>query len=248
MWLSPSYWSVEGQLSYVRTHRADESLQWARNMSEFQTWRTSDPNDIQSRERTLWIRGTLGIGKSFLVGYMIDLLRCLHPDAIVLYFFCKVDQLELIKSRDIVRTLAYQHLLENNKVRPVLEDLQKKKLLLDQVGIGFLFQKLLQEPLLLAKGDIYIILDGLDEADLTTVDEIERVLRPEIDVLLGCLSTLPSVRLLFVSRPNFDVSQIVRNMIVKPIGAENQNDIDTYVEQALSDSRRLQEGFKNAED
>jgi hypothetical protein len=140
MWLSPSYWPVEGQLSYVRIHRPDESLQWARNMPEFQTWRTSDPTDIQSRERTLWIRGTLGIGKSFLAGYMIDLLRCLHPDAIVLYFFCKVDQLELIKSRDIVRTLAYQHLLENNQVRPVLEDLQKKKLLLDQVGIGFLFQ------------------------------------------------------------------------------------------------------------
>ena len=136
--------------------------------------------------------------------------------------------------------------MQNNEVRPSLEDLRKRKLVLDQVGIGFLFQKLLEE---LSQRDIYVILDGLDEADHTTVDETARVPRPEIEILLNCLSTLPSVRMLFVSRPNFDIAQIIRNfqkdLMVKPIGSENQNDIDTYVEEAMSD-KRLQEGFKSA--
>jgi hypothetical protein len=37
-WLSPSYWLVEGQLSSIRKKRGKETLEWARNMAEFQAW------------------------------------------------------------------------------------------------------------------------------------------------------------------------------------------------------------------
>ena len=51
-------------------------------------------SDIDSdvARRVLWIRGTLGMGKSVMAGYYIDLLKCLYPKAIVAYFFCKSGQ------------------------------------------------------------------------------------------------------------------------------------------------------------
>src|ERR1700759_4102684 len=87
LWLSPSYWLVEAQLYNVRARRGKETLQWARNMPEFRDWRMSEI-DVASKERILWVRGTLGVGKSIMAGHFIDLLQYLHPTSTVAYFFC----------------------------------------------------------------------------------------------------------------------------------------------------------------
>ena len=90
-WLSPSYWLVESQLSSFRQQRSEGTLQWARDMPEFQAWRLCDL-DEESERRITWINGTLGIGKSIMAGYFIDLLKCQYPNAIVAYFFCRSNQ------------------------------------------------------------------------------------------------------------------------------------------------------------
>jgi hypothetical protein len=136
--------------------------------------------------------------------------------------------------------------LENKAARFILEDLQKKNFQINKTSIQFLFEKLLKEPLLRITTDLYLILDGLDEADITTIDETERVSLPEMNVLIECLAMLPSVRLLFISRPSYDISQIVPNLVKKPIASENQNDIDVYVRKTIDSSKRLQDGFKSA--
>src|SRR5277367_6151460 len=89
LWLSPSNWLVEAQLHHFRQQRGEGTLEWARDMEDFEKWRFSDPS---SNDRILWIRGTLGIGKSTMAGYYIDLLKYRYPNSMVAYFFCRSSQ------------------------------------------------------------------------------------------------------------------------------------------------------------
>ena len=212
-------------------------------MPAFQAWRNS-PTDINSRERILWIRGTLGVGKTIMAGYFIELLKCLYPDAIVAYFFCRSGQAGLTKARDIIRTFAYYCIQDDPEARSRLDSLRCKELPIDDdVGIGFLFDKLLRE---ITTKEVYIVLDGLDEADRVSLDTIERPPRPEIEILLQHLATLQSARLLFISRGEADVSRIIPNSITKSLGKDdNMKDIDTYVQQTIEGSERLKVHFQN---
>lgn len=241
-WLSPSYWLVEGQLSSVRKQRGKDTLQWARNMREFQTWRECS---IDSKERILWIRGTLGVGKTIMAGYFIELLKCMYPDAVVLYFFCRRDQAGLTRVRDIIKTLAYQSSLHSKSARSVLDSLRCKNLPIDNnVGVGFLFDRLLRDPLDLSD-ELFIVLDGLDEGDRVALDTTERPPKPELDIFLQHLTTLRG-RLLFVSRGEANISRTIPALITKSLGkGDNSNDIDAYIRQAIDTSERLKTHFQN---
>jgi tetratricopeptide (TPR) repeat protein len=242
-WLSPSYWLVEAQLHSFREQRGENTLTWAPDLKEFQSWRLSD---YGSDDRILWIRGTLGIGKSTLAGYYVDLLKCHYPNSVVAYFFCRSNQAGLTKARDIIRTLAYQCVLGDCQPRSVLEALRTQGFRIsDDLGVSFLFEKLLRDPLRLTKKEIFIIVDGLDEADLTTLDETDRSERPEMRILLHCLTKLSSTRLLFLSRPAANISSTI-STIVRPIGmAENGQDINAYVEKTIAKSDKLKMFFAN---
>jgi hypothetical protein len=237
-WLSPSHWLVEGQLSYVREQRAKGSLQWALVLEEFQRWQLADV-DNSPESRVLWIRGPLGIGKSTMAGYFIDLLKCQYPNAIVAYFFCRTNEAGLMKARDIIRTLAYQCIEGDHDACSMLEELKKKGFVVSEnVGVCYLFEKLLLEPLHRSRKDIYVILDGLDEADVSTMDGTDRAGRTEMEILLSNLTRLPSSRLLFISRPH--IASIIPNVIVKGIGKDqNQQDIDSYVKMFVAGSKNL---------
>ena len=171
-------------------------------------------------------------------GYFIELLKCLHPNAIVAYFFCRSGQPGLMNARDIIRTLAYQCLTDDKKARAVLDSLLAKKFKIDEnMGIRFLFEKLLQEPLSQTANEVFIVFDGVDEGDCTTLDTTDRPHRPELDILLNCLGQLPSARLLFVSRPNADISKHIPNSVTKSLGKnDNMDDIDAYVRTTLEAS------------
>ena len=241
-WLSPSHWLVEEQLLSFRHQKGTETLQWARNLAEFQTWRNSEVGP-KSNERILWIRGPLGVGKSIMAGYFIDLLRCLYPEAIVAYFFCRKGQKGLTKARDIIRTLSYQCIHDDNEARSALEALRTKDFKIEGLGLGILIEKLLLDPLRRTQKDIYIVLDGLDEVDLEETGE--SAVGPEIEVLLDRLNSLSSSRLLFISRPEANVTKIIPNSICKAIGRkENNEDIQKYVKEFIARSEKMQTHFK----
>src|SRR5947207_2943857 len=201
-WLSPSHQAVEAQLLLVRHQRGEGTLQWAKEIDEFHKWRTSDVAS-HSKERMLWIRGTLGVGKSTMAGYFIELLKFSTPaPSIVAFFFCRSGQVGLTKARDIIRTLAYQCMNENPQARRVLDNAKSISFRIDDsVPIRSLFATLISEPLLKIQHDIYIILDGIDEADLDSKDVFgDRVQQTEMEVLIDCLAHLPSARILFDPR------------------------------------------------
>ena len=248
-WLSGPFespWLVEGQLSLFRRQRGENTLQWARDMPEFHKWRSSRV-DQTPKDRFLWIRGTLGVGKSIMAAYFIDLLKCHYPNAIIAYFFCRSNQPGLTTARDIIRTLAYQCTEDDEAAHSILHKLKQKGFRISEnQEVDFLCEKLLSEPLRGTRKEIYIIVDGVDEADMLTPDKFDRSGTPEMNVLLKSLAKLRSVRLLFISRATANICNILPNITVKTIDkSENAKDIKKYVEDFVAKSNQLHILFRN---
>ena len=180
-WLSPSYLKVEGRFSLLRKQRNDDTLKWARNMPEFQNWQRSESN---SGDRLLWICATLGVGKSVMASYFVELLKCGYPEAFVGYFFCRSGEKGLTKAGEIIRTLAYQFVISNSEEQKELDSSRMHGKIDPTAGVVFLFERLLEGILTRTKGKVFIVLDGLDEADCNDVDTTSVPARSEIQIFL----------------------------------------------------------------
>lgn len=244
-WLCPlSYWRVEDFLCSFRRERCEGTLEWALTLPEFRAWRLSDLH-CSSEHRVTWIKGPLGLGKSIMAAYFIDLLKTQYRKAIVAYFFCRSKEPGLTTARDILRTLAYQCARDNKAARTALEKLKSEGFQITaDLGIRYLLEKLLLEPLR-SDQEIYVVLDGLDEADDLTLDRTDPAGRPDLQVLLECLACIPSLRLLCISRPSAKIQTIIPNAFTKTISkSDNARDIDTYVLTEVEKSRNLKLLFK----
>ena len=94
----------------------------------------------------------------------------------------------------------------NDDARSMLEELKKTNFQISEnINVSVLFEKLLLEPLSRVQKDIYFILDGLDEADISTVDKMDLhwPLRNEDFALHS--SPTSSTRYVLVSRPDISI-------------------------------------------
>ena len=241
-WLCPSYWIVESYLHSFRHQRAQGTLNWARDMPEFRDWRLSGL-DKESPNRITWIHATLGVGKSVMAAYFIDLLKCQYPNAIVAYFFCRSKEAGVFTARDILRALAYQCTEMVSAANAAIKELKSHGFQIsDDLGIGYLFKMLLLGPMQTNDKDIFLVLDGLDEADTESQDLSGK---PELHVLLNALSELPFTRLLCVSRPSADISKVLPRAFNKPLRqGDTQADIDSYVTNTIRESPTLEMLFR----
>ena len=182
-----------------------------------------------------------------MAGYFIKLLKDIHPNAIVMFFFGKSGKWERTKARVILRTLAYQYYLRGDQAtRSTLEGLRPEAFNIDSLPMRFLCEKLLLQPLEQANKDIYIILDGVDEADSVSMDFAEPDTR-ELDILITQLCAARKARVLFISRPEANIAKLVPGVIIKSIGQmENKGDIESYVAQTIAQSENLRNQFANA--
>ena len=213
-------------------------------MKEFRDWQGNEPKGDGRERIQLWVVGAPGTGKSTIAAYFVDFIICLNKEAIVAYFFCKSGNIGLTTPADIIRTLAYQCMGKETEIRSSLEALREAGFKIDSnLGIHLLCQKLLQEPLQRTKRPIYIILDGLDEADRTKDCVDGR--RPAMELLIECLSNLPLARLLLICRPESVFSKFKQQSIIRSISFnDNKNDIETYVRRRLSESANLRNKFE----
>ena len=157
-WLCPSYWSVESYLHSFRNQRAQGTLNWAHDMQEFRDWRLSSLNK-ESRNRITGIYATLGVGKSIMAAYFIDLLKCQYPDAIIAYFFCRSKKAGVSTARDILRALAYQCTEKVSAANASVKELKSQGFQIsDDLGIGYLYEILLSGPMRTNDKDIFLVL------------------------------------------------------------------------------------------
>ena len=141
-WLSPSNWEVQAQLEEIQNQRKENTLDWVREMPEFQQWQ-------DSVGRVLWIRGSAGVGKSVIAGFLINHLQVSYPSSVVGYFFCKSGESKLMDIRSIIRTIAYHCMEKCTGVRIALRALKKTQFSITlSVEIRLLFKQLLMESLL----------------------------------------------------------------------------------------------------
>ena len=238
-WLQPSYLAVEERFSLLRKQREKNTLEWARNMPEFQTWHRSD---LKSTNRLLWISATLGVGKSVMASYFIELLKCEYSNAFVGYFFCRSGEQGLTKAGEIIRTLAYQFVIGDSEARKELDSFRTHGKLKQNVAVSFLFEKFLEGLLTRTKKQVFIVLDGLDEADCDDSGTTASPARSEMEIFLQCLCGLP-IRVLLISRP--DIFGIIPKSFTKRLRTDvNMKDIDMYVEKTIEDSDQLKANFK----
>ena len=236
-WLSPSHWLVESQLQIVQSERHKGTLQWALDMPRFKSWQVADSG---SNERILWICGGPGIGKSTMAGYYIDYLKRHYCTSIVAYFFYKGGRLGLTSAYDIIRTLAYQISLKSERVRLALEELKKSLFPIDEnLGVRYLFTKLLQEPFSQGQDDAYIIIDGLDQAANSTNDLEQTKL--DLEILFECFPLLQSARVLLFSRPVGFLNDLIPGSNIKQLECnENAGDIRIYVTNEIERLEKVQ--------
>jgi len=173
-------------------------------------------------------RGTLGVGKTIMAGYFIEVPLS--------KFCCRILLLSKGGSRVSLKPeILFAHSPINafriTLMYGMLSILCSKNLQIDDnVGVGLLFDKVLRDPLNRTKTDVFIVLNGLDEGDRTTIHTVDCPPRTEMEILLEHLSTLKSARLLLISRPEANIKRVIPSYALKPLGKDDdEDDIDTYV-------------------
>jgi hypothetical protein len=129
-------------------------------------------------------------------------------------------------------------------VRSALERLRDNGFTISNDNEVLLFTKsLLQEPLHLSQKHIFIILDGLDEIE--NPSESEPLIKSLAALSKKQLPSEAPIRMLILSRPHFDVNQLVPDFSSVAIDyCDQQNDIQAYVKHVIAESKDLQVGFE----
>jgi Tetratricopeptide repeat len=178
---------------------------------------------------------------------LLEFNRALDQDAVIAFFFVKSEPRGLASPLKILCTLAHQLSLLVPEFRRSLEKLKRAGFVVkDELGIKYLFNKLLFDPLRNFKRPIYVILDGVDEVNMKK--DPRDPYRESTEILFDCLYRMPSSRILFLSRPESVPPTTKHSFAVTSIGLDqNKADIEAYVNQQLSENPKLKERFKKAD-
>ncbi|KAF8539144.1 hypothetical protein BDD12DRAFT_883109 [Trichophaea hybrida] len=225
-WLKSSFWPVDAQFSNNCELRAPGTLQWVLEASEFKTWRLGE-------SKSLWLNGLPGVGKSIIIAYLIQLLKAQHPDSVVLYFFCKAGDSTLDNVDRVIRTLAMQIALASPEAREKLQMLMEEGFQCE--NDAYAFSRLIKDTLTVVSGQVFVVIDGLDECFGGAAEAIS--------TLLDGLQKLP-VKLLVSSRPTPEISQAMGWGPKRTLTFEDsRDDIKLYITMRVTKSKALQKGF-----
>lgn len=229
-WLKSSYWDVDAQFLNNCELRAPGTLQWVLEAEEFRRWRLTD-------SESLWLNGLPGVGKSIITAYLIQVLKAQHPDAVVLYFFCKAGDSTLDNVDRLIRTLAMQLALAAPEAREKLQALKEEGFQTEKAD-AYAFSRLIRDTITVVSRPIFVVIDGLDECfgGEAGVDNA-------IETLLDGLQKL-EVKLLVSSRPTPEITQAMGRCPKRPLTFEDsRDDIKLYVAMRVNKSKGLQKGF-----
>ncbi|KAJ5371814.1 hypothetical protein N7517_003820 [Penicillium concentricum] len=141
--------------------RVPTTAEWIQKETVFDMWKDDPQTAI------LWCLGTIGMGKTVLMSYVVAQLQ-LHAarksNEIVSYYFCRVDNEASLSARNILGSIARQILdtqIEQSKYGTLLSLQETTRDLSTPEVAQFLLSHLEDGE----SKKYYIILDGLDECD-----------------------------------------------------------------------------------
>ncbi|KAK0235107.1 hypothetical protein EDD85DRAFT_954627 [Armillaria nabsnona] len=159
----------------------------------------------------LWCSGLAGTGKSSVVGTLHDLL-CFHVSSRSrLAAFIRYDRTLYRNSSELITSIAYSLGTFNQRIGSAIAkalDASRAALKIPPSESRTQFRLLVQEPLetipeLQDEGPLVVIIDGLDEGDVS--EELLEVLAD------GFGPNLPFMRLIVSSRPEEKISRVFKN-------------------------------------
>ncbi|EHA26164.1 hypothetical protein ASPNIDRAFT_36409 [Aspergillus niger ATCC 1015] len=227
-WISPvKYGSHHNN---VRGNRTPGTGEWLLQNGTFRDWEESSSSAV------LWLRGSPGVGKTFLTSRVIDhvqdTLTRVPNDEGFAYFYC--NRTEDNRTRPLAVAQSY--------VRQLSASASKSSSLYIQSRLRSTYRELRMcgedldfkrcRTLLTESLNLYprttLVLDAFDECDLTSRGDLLQLFQ---DLLSS--STRP-VKLFIASRPDGDVQQQVRSYPNIDIQAtDNHQDIQAYISQEM---------------
>ncbi|CAG7849681.1 Vegetative incompatibility protein HET-E-1, partial [Serendipita indica DSM 11827] len=189
-------------------------------LREIRQWRL-DPN---ADKRIFWLCDVGGSGKS-----TVTLTMCEEWDntenVLVGRFFFSKNARQTSETDDFCSVIAGDIGGQNKTILKQIETIRKEDPNLLIRGLRHQFTKLIEEPLQLARTDIVLVIDAMDECKKETRGEL-------IKLLVEKLSSMPKLKLFITSRPEPDITAIlqgkaiVRGMHFKMHGKEQQSNLD----------------------
>ena len=226
----------------VSSTRLAGTGKWLLESGTFHDWRDKVGSEI------LWLRGTPGSGKTNLISLVIDDLQETFPDATT-YFYCSYSSRERSEITPILRSLLRQLYSNTSGANPI------HRLYEDRERDGFVREDLtLQETLDLIKLSLlespaprrnFIVLDGLDECDPSSVTQMIQAFKTFIS------DPRTFVKIIIGSRESADIHLHLEGCSTVNVGPdENSSDIDAFITHEIDKSikeRRLLRGQVNNE-
>ncbi len=219
--------------------RAPGTCEWILETDELKAWSGNPPGRAMDKSNILWLYGYPGIGKSTMAIALAEML----PDTpsfsernkILVYFFCDSNSEDRRTATGILRGLLYQISHNSRKLMRPLRmryDIQGDKLFSSFDALWDLLMEIGQEH----AGEIYCIIDALDECDSTAQ---ETLLAQISDSFLSRKST-PGVHFLITSRPYEEIRRYLDDFPRHDLGAYDkvQGDLDMIIHQKVNQLAR----------
>ncbi|KAK6537177.1 hypothetical protein TWF694_011374 [Orbilia ellipsospora] len=217
--------------------RAPGTLNWILDCEEFKAWRLQKENT--AKFKPLWLSGLPGVGKSVIAAYITQVLTAQHPDALVIYFFCKAGESNMDNFESIFRGLAAQLAKGDETCQERLQQLKDLNDPKPSSNTWSIFARFVRGVVNGLSRRIIVVIDGLDECK--EIDE--GITDGSIDKLVESLEKT-GVQLLISSRPTPSISYALRSGVKKTVTFEDsRDDIEKYAAMRISRSNNLKKGF-----
>lgn len=232
-WLAPTAYDLpSGEFrKHLATHMAGTGS-WITSDQTYETWINGTEDGL------LWIQGVPGSGKSVVAASLIEQLRQIEPNCIVLFFFFRQIIDANHKPQALLRDWMHQLLDTSPVLQHKLAGYIDQRRSMDQMGMEDLWSDL-RMAFSASSSKIFCIADALDEMDqghdsfITTLGRLGRW-RPE------------KVKVLMTSRPVPKLEPPLRALAAKRLRLQaNQvdQDIATFVYRSLEKSTIPQDAW-----
>lgn len=180
------------------------TCQWLIRHEKYRNWRQKQASDL------LWLSADAGCGKSVLTSYLIDHLKNsenkLQVPEIICYFFFKEDNSEQNDATHAIAAILHQlYTAQPWLLRHVTNQFldQGKDILRSFNSLWKLLDICTTEP---SSRDVIIVLDGLDECEPSTRQQLLQSLARFYSAREGSsLTNPPFVKTIIASRPSNDI-------------------------------------------
>jgi hypothetical protein len=191
-WLAPPDPSTN--LNQARRLRYQGTGQWFLESEAYSEWKNEENS-------FLWLNGIPGCGKTVLSSTIIVDLDPTNSDPRVLYFFFNFNDVEKRWLENAIRSLIFQlfskHIILRSEVNAVYSSFGNGTRQPDATSLDKLLRRMMPRS-----GEIYIVLDALDESERHTGSYSSKSL---LDWIKGIQDESTNIHILVTSRPEQDI-------------------------------------------